>query len=169
MKHKQAHALVHMERFCVCWRKVVGWRMCYDANLSSLSSLSLSRSQWEHLCLPPVKVVSWSSIQVVLSLTFLPPTTPTSQPLLITSQSQFPLKRGQICCATECAEGFLGRWALTALMERRRTHRTNWVPLTPLGQPKNVSFQTVNFKVTSSNPHPALWFHNVVSQFQSRQ
>lgn len=41
-------------------------------------------------------------------------------PPLITSDGQFPLKRGQIYCATECAEGFLGRWARTAEMERRK-------------------------------------------------
>lgn len=52
---------------------------------------------------------------------------------LITSDGQFPLKRGPIYCATECAEGFLGRWARIAEMERRRTTRTNWALLTPEG------------------------------------
>lgn len=77
-------------------------------------TFSLFHIQWKHLCPLPAKVASSSCIQVTLSLTFLP------SPPLITSDGQFPLKRGQIYCATECAEGFLGRWARTAEMERRK-------------------------------------------------
>ena len=46
------------------------------------------------------------------------------QPPPITSDGQFPLKRGQIYCATECAEGFLGRRVHTAEMESRK--EGNW-------------------------------------------
>lgn len=72
-----------------------------------------SHTVWTPLPLPGHRVLS-SCIHVTSSLTFLP------SPLLITSDGQFPLKRGQIYCATECAEGFLGRWARTAEMERRK-------------------------------------------------
>lgn len=95
-----------------CEETVDRWSMWYDSYL--------------FLCLflLPVQVVLSFCIQVTPSLTFL------LSPLLIISDGQLSLKWVQIYCATECAESFLGRWACTAEMERRRTARTNWVPLT---------------------------------------
>lgn len=79
-------------------------------------SRQLPHIQYEHLC----------PCRARLSR---PPDIP-PQPPPITSDGQFPLKRGQIYCATECAEGFLGRSVRTAEVKGKTEEKTwtNWVP-----------------------------------------
>lgn len=141
-RHEQLCALAHV-RACIwsvtacCEGKVKRWLMRYESYLFSFFHI-----QWEHLCLLSVQVVLSSCIQVTLSLTFLP------SPPLITSDGQFPLKRGQIYCATECAEGFLGRWARTAEMERRKEDNQDKLgSFISLGTTKFLSLKTMNLKL----------------------
>lgn len=86
--------------------RLVSWPIWYDTIFCFLCTVRTAVTLVFQGCLPAYKSHHhWP-----------PPPLPFAHNLT----GQTPLKRGQIYCATECSEGFLGRLAPTAEVETRR-------------------------------------------------
>lgn len=131
-------ASVHVHAYGVFLRVVNGrwrdWLMCYDSCFSSfLYSRNTFTSRRSGLSHPPASKSHrhWHS---------------SPAPLLITSDGQFPLKRGQIHCATEYAEGFSGSISWQGCDVEKEDKQDKLGSLISSGTIKKNSFEAMNFK-----------------------